>query len=388
MGSGGFGFPRGMRKRWWMFRPIDWLCACLPRRRGGGLLLVRMDGIGDMALFQPYVDAYREALGYSREQTTILGCDSWRALGPSLFPGYRLETIAEKRFEKSFLYRLKVCLRLRRAGYDTAVAPAFFRKVMLHDSLVLATGAAERIVARATRSRRTQREFDWTEARMTRVIATGEHPTHEIVRHRRFVEAASGRPLPPVKLVDWPIREVPVATDRPYAVLNFGSNEPGRNWPLDNYLDLGERLLAAGVTPVFVGGARETAAKAKIAERFPDGRAVDLIGATSLIGLIDVMRRAALTVSNETGPGHLAILVGTPTVMIYGGGHAGSFMPYPEAPETRHAAFAHVPMECYHCLWLCRYPHRPADPFPCIAAVPVDAVWAEVAPRLPGAPAP
>lgn len=382
MGKGVFAFPRGMRKRWWMFRPIDWLCACLPRRRGGGLLLVRMDGIGDMALFQPYVDAYREALGYGREQTTILGCDSWRTLGPALFPGYRLQTIAEKRFEKSFLYRLKVCLGLRRAGYDVVAAPAFFRKVMLHDSLVLATGAPERIVARAFRSPRTRREFDWTEAQMTRVIDTGDHPTHERVRHRRFIATVSGRGLPPVTLADWPLRDTPVPSNRPYAVLNFGSNEPGRNWPLANYLALGKRFLLAGVTPVFVGGPRETPAKAEIAAAFPDGGALDLIGATCLTGLIDVMRRATVVVSNETGPGHLAILVGTPTVMIYGGGHAGSFMPYPDDPETRHATFVHAPMACYHCLWLCRHPHDPAQAFPCIAAVDVDAVWTQVADRM------
>ncbi len=42
-----------MRRRWWLFRPIDALVALWPApRRRKGVLVVRMDGIGDMVMFR------------------------------------------------------------------------------------------------------------------------------------------------------------------------------------------------------------------------------------------------------------------------------------------------------------------------------------------------
>lgn len=377
----------GMRKRWWLLRPVDWLYALLPRRTGGGLLLVRMDGIGDMTLFQPYATAYCRALGFTPETTTILGIDAWKQLAPRLFPGFRIDIISERKYEKSLFYRLGVNLRLRRKGYDVVVTSSHFRKLMLHDSLVLATAAPVKIAAQAYRSDRTRREFDWSEAQMTRVLPTGSHPTHECTRHERFLAGLTGQPLPPIpKFLDWKEGDAALPRGRTHVVLNFGSAEPGRNWPLENYLEIAARAIAAGATPVFVGGAQESKASARIDETFAPGEVVNLIGATSLTGLMDVLNSADILVSNETGPGHLGILVGTPTIMIYGGGHAGSFMPYPEDSDFRKTStFLNVPMDCYGCLWDCKFPRDASDPFRCIASVGVDEVWRAVAERLDSA---
>ena len=41
------------------------------------------------------------------------------------------------------------------------------------------------------------------------------------------------------------------------------------------------------------------------------------------------MRSASAVLSNDSGPAHLSIALGTPTVVVVGGGHFGSFVPYP-----------------------------------------------------------
>lgn len=368
-------FPPGMRKRWWAFRIIDLLLACVPRRRGAGLLVIRMDGIGDMVLFRPFLGQYAEAFGIERNRITVLGCTSWGALAGSLFAGYRVDTIAERLYERKFFYRLKVGWKLRRAGYDVVACDSFFRKTMLHDSLVLATGAPQTVVGVPYRSPQTEREFAWYLGRMTRRIDTGPHPTHELIRHQRFLEGVAGRALPaPRFTLSWPDRSPPLPPEGAYVVLNFGSNEPGRNWPLGNYLELAGRFIAEGLRAVFVGGPNERAAKERVGA-LPGG-AIDLIGATSMAELLDLLKHAALVVTNETGPGHLALILGAPTVMIYGGGHAGSFMPYPERWQPAQARFVNAAMSCYHCLWLCDKRASDRDPFPCVAAVPVAEVWA------------
>ena len=59
-------FPSGMRRRWWLFRVFDLIVRCLPvlqkRKR---LLVIRMDGIGDMVLFRSALDQYADVFGFS-----------------------------------------------------------------------------------------------------------------------------------------------------------------------------------------------------------------------------------------------------------------------------------------------------------------------------------
>lgn len=382
-------FPRGMRRRWWLFRPFDLLAALVPSRRRGGLLIVRMDGIGDMVLFRPFLDLYVRHAGFAPEEVTILGCKSWGALAETVFAGIRVVAIDEKRFEKSLFYRVRVAVGLRRTGYDTVLCSNHFRKSMMHDSLVLACGARRTVVSNPYLSPKTAREFAWYLAHMTEVVETGAHPTHELVRHRRFVAHLAGAEVaPPPFALPW--RDMPpdFAAQGRYAVLNFGSNEPGRNWPLENYIALARALVGMGARVVFVGGAREAARRDQIRAGLAAeaARVIDRVGATTLPELLDILKSAALVVTNETGPGHLSLILGTPTVMIYGGGQARSFMPYPESYRRPTARFVHHEMACYGCLWVCPLRAEARDPFPCVAAVAVGQVLEQARDLLEAGP--
>lgn len=51
--------PSGMRRRWRIFRFLDWIARRFPvAGEKHGLLVVRMDGIGDMVLFRAALDHY------------------------------------------------------------------------------------------------------------------------------------------------------------------------------------------------------------------------------------------------------------------------------------------------------------------------------------------
>lgn len=61
-----------------------------------------------------------------------------------------------------------------------------------------------------------------------------------------------------------------------------------------------------------------------------------------------------------------------------GGGHFGCFVPYPPPIRPAAAVFLSHEMECYHCLWRCPRRGGPAEPFPCVAAIAVEAAWQAV----------
>ena len=78
--------PQGMRRRWWLFRLFDGLARRWPVFRGRrGVLVIRMDGIGDMILFRNSLDHYANAFGVQADQITVLGCDSWSSIASEVF---------------------------------------------------------------------------------------------------------------------------------------------------------------------------------------------------------------------------------------------------------------------------------------------------------------
>jgi len=158
-----------------------------------------------------------------------------------------------------------------------------------------------------------------------------------------------------------------------YAVLNLSSNEPSRRWPLAAFLEIAEHLARRGLTIVLTGGRVEAALHAPVAvaaRASPWGNSfIDRIASTSLAELMDLQQHAELVISSDTGPAHLAIGLGTPTIVLVGGGHFTSFLPYPAALTPLQVRFVWHELPCYHCFWLCTQPHAAGASYPCLAAV-------------------
>ena len=377
--------PSGMRRRWWLFRLFDLIARHWPllgERKGA--LIVRMDGIGDMVLFRRSLEHYGQVLGLSPSEITILGCKSWGAVAAEIFGGYRLFMIDEHAFARQTFYRFKISLAVRRLAPSVTICDSYLRRAMMADSLVWVASAPTSLVSLPFINEPTRTEFTYYLSQVDRIIDTGPYPTHEVARHYRFLSELAGREIPAQSpQIPWRRQSPEIAAAGAYAVLNPGSNEYGRRWPYGSYLDIAEKLLARGLRVVIVGGPGERSGDHR--DRFgDDGRIIDLIGATSMPELLDILKHAACVISNDTGPAHLAIALGAPTVVVVGGGHFGSFVPYPEAARPPHARFVFEEMPCYHCFWRCHLRATRFDVFPCVSAIPVDAVWAEAEALLAG----
>ncbi len=379
--AGGFWrlLPAGMRKRWWLFRMFDRAARnrmiLRPRR---GLLAIRMDGIGDMVLFRNSLDDYARAFGVNEGEVIVLGCKSWAAVAGEVFAGYRVIPIDEHRYAKRLLYRLWINQKVRRLNVAVTVCDAYFRRALMADSLALVAGAPRTVMTLPYINGATRAEYTWYLSQVPEVLDTGPYPRHEIERHAAFIAHFTGEaPAPAAPRLNWRELSPPVATDKPYAVLNPGSNEFGRRWPLENYIALARWLADRDIRVVFAGKADETAPGGGLIAEAADGDAiVDLTGRTDLAQLFDLMKHARLVVSNDTGPAHVAIGLGAPTVVIVGGGHFGCFVPYPESARPASARFVYERMECYHCFWRCHKRTDEKASFPCVAAVPADKVRA------------
>lgn len=382
------GQASSMPRRWWLFRAFDLVARAWPvRGRPRGLLIVRIDGIGDIVLFHAAYAHYARVFAVDPAEITLLGCASWASLARDLFPGCRFRAIDEHRFDRNPFYRFAVSLWVRRQNFAIATCDIFMRKPLVADSLIDVSGAPRTIVAKPYLSHKTQRLFDWYLGRVSQVIDTGPYPTHEIVRHFRFLSMLAGREIAPqAPVLPWRgSGRAPLA--EPYVVINLGGNEPGRRWASERFIALSRTLAACGLKIVFVGGGADKSLKPLLPDSMSGGTFVDLIGGTTLPQLLDLLRHAALAVSSDTGPAHLAAALGTPTVVIVGGGHFTSFVPYPAAVTPPRTRFVYRELACFHCFWNCTEPHEKGRSFPCLDAVGEAEVLASIDEllALPGA---
>jgi len=104
-------------------------------------------------------------------------------------------------------------------------------------------------------------------------------------------------------------RGVPV-----FAALNPGARKADHRWPASRFAGLARALRSRGVPSLITWGPGEDLLARAVAES--SGGAAALAPPTDLGRLAAVFRRAALVVTNDTGPMHLAAACGAPVLAL------------------------------------------------------------------------
>lgn len=190
-------------------------------------------------------------------------------------------------------------------------------------------------LARRLRAGRFDRVYDLqTSGRSSRYrLLTGRHPEwsgiargashphanplrdsmHTLERQREQLEMAGIHhfPAPDLAWLEADLSHLGLPERFVALVPGASPSRPAKRWP--HFPALAALLPLPSVV---VGGPSETALAGAIRAQRPD--AIDLTGRTSLFELAAVLRRAAVTVGNDTGPTHLAAAVGSPTLTLFG----------------------------------------------------------------------
>jgi heptosyltransferase-1 len=113
------------------------------------------------------------------------------------------------------------------------------------------------------------------------------------------------------------VRETILRAGVPYALLNVGAAWPNKRWPPDRFGAVARMLHERhDMRSIVLWGPGERALADVIVGNVP--AAAVLAPPTSIADVVALSRTAALMVSGDTGPLHIASAVGTPIVGIYG----------------------------------------------------------------------
>jgi len=109
-----------------------------------------------------------------------------------------------------------------------------------------------------------------------------------------------------------------VPSDLPWIILNPSASDVTKMWPAERFAELVTRIGKAHACVFLAIG---TTKDGPLIEKMKQNTSVpvfDLSGQLSLGMLGALLKRAALLVSNDSGPVHIASAVGTPVVSIFG----------------------------------------------------------------------
>ncbi len=289
------------------------LDTAMPAHR---LLLIKFGAIGDVVMAIPAAAA-RHADGYQVDWV----CTEAVAPVLRLYPWIHVIEVNElKLLRGSVRERMAAVRGLWRTlgrrvkeagGYDLIATLYYDRRY----GLLSLPFRAQRKVSLS----RTDRKF---------MLLPGRHHTDEydrILSGRADGEWPSQ--LAPFRVQDLPApaRAVNPSTPRvvvvPAGARNVLRDDALRRWPVESYVVLAAALLAQGYEVVLAGGSEDAWATpffCEIQEKTGPGRFANLIGKLSLVETLALLDSAAVTVTHDTGPLHLAGITSTAIVTLFG----------------------------------------------------------------------
>jgi lipopolysaccharide heptosyltransferase I len=270
-------------------------------------LIVRLGALGDVVHTVPAAAALRRAWPDARIDWVV---DARHAPFAQLIASIDRVVALERPAVGAWIRLVQL---LRPARYDVALD---FQGLMKSAVIARASGARRVVGFSIWHLREKGARPFYSE------VGDGEHAPHVIQKNLSLLSlvgvdrAAVEFPLlhTPSRVVDQVRAQ---AAGRPIALINPGAAWPNKRWPASRFGEVAAFLEEVrGFEPVVLWGPAEQGLAQEVADA--SGGAARVAPATTIADLLELSRAAALMVSGDTGPLHIAGAAGTPIVAIFG----------------------------------------------------------------------
>lgn len=320
----------------------------------GKIIFLRPDSIGDSVLAASML-SHIKARFPSSSITVVCQSQVGELYDSSPYVDAVIRFDREKAMQEED-YRNLVVKQIAALHADVALYPVYSRDA-LYDLFTIGSGARTRVAMRGNLSNLSDEIREQNDPRFTHLIESDGDWKPELERNRDFL-AGIDIVAPPLQPMIWLTED-----DHRFAEEFFaGHRLEGRNciavfagaqFSYRNYEHFGKALAPIcrknGFTLIAVGSAAERELGQKNLDE-SGAAGINMCGKLTLRQVAAIISRCRLAVGAETGTAHIACAVGTPNVILLGGGHFGRFMPY-----TTLTTVACLPLACYRCDWRCPY---------------------------------
>lgn len=335
------------------------------RQSSQNILWVRTDSIGDAVLSSSMLPHIREKFKHSR--ITVL-CQEH--IAPLYETCPHINEIIPFNAAKAYQdenYRNEIMQRLSGLQFDLSLNSVYSREP-LTDFFAIGSNAKERIALNGDTSNMAAEVRDRNNQYYSRLLQSEGECKTELERHRDFLKQI-GIEISHLEPVVWLTPEDEKFADNFFKEHNLKPEHTivlfaGVQNNVRIYEHYGASISQICKDKMFTVIAVGTSNDRSVNQHNLDAIGVhtlNLSGETTLRQTAAILKRCRLAVGAETSLAHIACAVGTPNVILLGGGHFGRFMPY--SPYTSAVS---LPLECFGCNWVCRHrrPHCIRDVSP------------------------
>jgi len=304
----------------WLILLLTRLRPVLLRQRAPAeskrILFVKFWGIGSIILAEPALRYLRQK--FPAAQLDFLTLAQNRELFALIPHVDQVYTLDFKHIGKFLLSAVRLVTQLRRQKYDLIFDAEFFANF---SALVSRLLNPRRLIGFSRPPSIKNRLLD--------VAAPFDDGRHAASNFFRLVKTGAGDSSPAREKNNLPCLALPFSLSRklrfprrPAVIMNINASPLAleRRWPPQRFAHLARWLLRRyEIELVLIGANAERKYTQAVAQTIDSPRRVhDLAGALNLIELAELISSAALFISNDSGPLHLAAALQKPVVGFYG----------------------------------------------------------------------
>jgi len=375
---------------------FHWLCLFLidltvlfvrERSRTDGVLIVRVDAIGD---FVVWLDAAKEYRKIFADRTLVLLANDKCEFFAEAFPYWDMVWLVDPvKFYTSLRYRYECLKKIRKIKFAISIQPTYSRNFFVGDSITLSSNAGIKIGYQGDTNNTPRFLKRFSDRKYSKLIESKSGTMMELIRNADFVRKIGLHDFKAgINKLDIDISNISDIYRYPYdyCIIFPGGSDPLRRWPIEKYYELAKRITEEYSVRVVCLGAEMDDREIEAAQwehGYLDFHYKQRLNLRELVYLIS---RAEFIVSNETSAVHIAASLDVLCVCILGGGHFKRFVPY----ETENEVNMRMPfpvfkkMDCYGCNWSCKREVEKGRCAPCIEKINVEDVLACIEAQICG----
>lgn len=300
------------------------------------ILVIRPDHLGDMLLSMPAIQALRQAQPHAR---IVMLCGGWAAdvcaAYPEIdlvltlpFPGFT-RTIKPGNFLTPYREAWRWAKSLRKLKADTAIIlrpDHWFGGLLAKWAGIPNRIGFDQPDLSPLLSARVPLERDHAVKQSMALIgrAIGSGSVSGSVKLTYPIEPADRR------IIDQRLSGFGIKPSDPVVCIHPGAGTALKRWPPGSWAWIADQLIARWDCAVILTGSESESGEAQAvrsAMRYPN-HAVSLTGETSIRTLAALFARSRVVCGSDSGPLHLAVASGAPTVHLYGPADPVQFGPY------------------------------------------------------------
>ena len=307
------------------------------------ILLVRLDAIGDYILFRNFIQEIKESDKYKGYDISLVGNIAWKNLAQELDDKYidSYIWIDRSKFSKSLLYRYNKLKEITTTGYEIVINSSYSRDFFDSDNIIKLVYATQRIAIVGDMSNCSAKQKKISDEFYTKLIPTEDIVKFEFERNKVFFEKLLEVKLdikaPSIKLINKEYNSY--LPNKKYVVIFIGASASFRKWDIQKYAYLAGYLKEKYDYEIVLCGGIADVIDANKFKLFFKYHYIDLVGKTSLLDLLHVIKSGDMMIANETSAPHIAVALGGIKIfVISNGNHFGRFSPYPKNITSKYYA--------------------------------------------------